>query len=64
MSHEDNTWGRKDIAVTTDSLKSQEDNIIIKRLQEDYAQLQAKCDCFEKRLEILQSSIDDQEQYD
>ena len=81
MSHEYNTRGRKDIAVTTDSLKSQEDNIIssindlrddfnslkdiiIKRLQEDYAWLQAKCDCFERRVEILQSSINDLEQYD
>ena len=63
MSHEYNTWGRKDIAVTTDSLKSQEDNIIIKRLQKVYARLQAKCDCFERRVEILQSSID-LEQYD
>ena len=62
MTHEYNTQGKKDIAVTTDSLKILDDNIIsnisslrhdfnslndvvIKRLQEDNAQLWAICNC-------------------
>ena len=36
---------------------------IIKRLQEDNARLQAKCDCLEKRVDVLLSSIADLEQY-
>ena len=81
MTHEHNIQGKKDIAVTTDLLKSLEDNIIsninslkddlnspkdvvIKRPQEDNSWLRAKCDCLEKRVDVLQSSIDDLEQYD
>ena len=81
MTNEYNRWGKKDIAVTTDLLKSLDNNIIsninslrddfnslkdiiIKRLQENNTQLQAKCDCLEKRRDVLQSSIDNLEQYD
>ena len=81
MTHEYNIRGKKDIAVTTDLLKSLVDNIIcsitslrddfsslkdvvIKRLQEDNAQLRTKCDCLERKVDVLQSSIDDLEQYD
>ena len=81
MTHEYNTRGKKDIAVTTDSLKSLKDNIIsninslrddfnslkdvvIKRLQEENERLRAKYDCLEKGVHVLQSSIDDLEQYD
>ena len=39
-------------------------DIVIKRFQEDKAQLWAKCDCLERRVDVLQSSIDDLEQYD
>ena len=73
-THECNTRGRKDIAVTADSLKSLEDNIIsningmrdgfnnlkyivIKRIQKENTRLRAKCDCLERRVDILQSSI-------
>ena len=81
MTHEYNTRGKKDIAVTTDSLKSLKDNfisninslrddfnslkdVVIKRLQEENERLRAKYDCLEKRVHVLQSSIDDLEQYD
>ena len=81
MTHGYNTRGKKDIAVTTNLLKSLEDNIIsninslmddfnslkdvvIKRLREDNARLRAKCDCLERRVDVLQTSIDDLEQYD
>ena len=81
MTHECNTQGKKDITITTDLLKSLEDNIIsninslrndsnslkddvIKRLQEDNTRLRAKCDSLERRVDVLQSSIDDLEQYD
>ena len=81
MIHEYNTLGKKDTAVTTDSFKSLEDNIIsninslrddfnslkdvvIKRLQEGNTRLRAKCDCLERTADVLQSSIDDLEQYD
>ena len=81
MTHEYSTRGKQDIAVTTDLLKSLEDNIIsninslrddfnsledvvIKRLQEDNARLRPKCDCLERRLDVVQSSIDDLEQCD
>ena len=81
MTHEYNLWGKKDIDVTTDLLKSLDNNIItninslrddfnslkdviIKRLQENKTQLQAKCDCLEKRRDALLSSTDDLEQYD
>lgn len=60
-----------DIAITTDSLKSdwfslRDDfnslkDIVTKRLQEDNAQLQAKYDCLEKNIGVLQSSINDLE---
>ena len=76
-----NARGKKDLAVTTDSLKSLEDNIIsnidslrddsnslknviMKRFQEDNARLRAKCHCLGKIVHVLQSSIDDLEQYD
>ena len=38
MTHEHNTQGKKDIAVTTDLLKSLEDNIIsnINSLKDDF----------------------------
>ena len=72
MTHEYNTCGKKDIAVTTDLLKSLKDNIInkvkilrddfsslkdvvIKRLQEDNVRLRAKCNCLERRVDVLQS---------
>ena len=81
MTHEYSIRGKKNIAVTTDLLKSLEDNIIskinslrddfnslkdvvIKRLQEDNARLRPKYDCLERRVDVLQSSIDDLEQYD
>ena len=81
MTHEYNTRGKRDIAITTDSLKNLEDNIIsninslrddfnspkdvvTKRLQEDNTRLRAKCDCLERKLDVLQSSIDDLERYD
>ena len=81
MTYEYSTPGKKDIAVTTDLLKSLEDkitsninslrddlnslkDIVIKRLQEDNARLRAKWDCLERRVDVLQSSVDDLEQYD
>ena len=80
MTHECNTPWKKDIAFTTDWLKSLEGNIIsninslrddfnslkdeIKILYEDNALLRAKCDCLEKRIDVLLSLIDDLEQYD
>ena len=39
-------------------------DVVIKRLQEDNAQLRTKCDCLERKVNVLQSSIDDLEQYD
>ena len=39
-------------------------DVIINRLREDNARLWAKCDCLEKRVDILLSSTDDLEQYD
>ena len=39
-------------------------NVVIKRLQEDNAQLWEKFDCLGKRVDVIQSSIDDLEQYD
>lgn len=36
-------------------------DIVTKRLQEDNAQLQAKYDCLEKNIGVLQSSINDLE---
>ena len=36
----------------------------MKRFQEDNARLRAKCDCLGKIVHVLQSSIDDLEQYD
>ena len=41
MTHEYNTWGKKDIAVTTDLLKSLEGNIIsnITSLRNDFNSL-------------------------
>ena len=39
-------------------------DIIIKKLYEDNIWLQAICDCLERRVDVLQPSIDDLEQYD
>ena len=41
LTHEYNTWGKKDIAVTADLLKGLEDNIIsnINSLREDFNSL-------------------------
>ena len=37
-------------------------DVVIKKLQEHNAQVRAKCDCLEKRVDALKSSIDNLEQ--
>ena len=83
MTHEYNPRGKKDMAVTTDSLKSLEDNVIsninslrdnfnslkdviIKRLQEDNVIVTDtdKMWLFRKKLDVLQPSLDNLEQYE